>query len=81
MQNYFNQQIKHNLRGLYYFMAKVNKSILTGETCFLESNFALQYAHKIDYLKANYPEEYKNCDWLELVRQARKQADEDLRNE
>lgn len=81
METIFKQSMLHELSNLYYWLARVNKSILTGESCFTEANFAMIAAHKIDFYKELYKEQYENCDWLELVKQARKLADEELKNE
>lgn len=81
MGGIFKQSMLHELSNLYFWMGKVNKSILTGETCFLESNFAMQAAHRIDNLKEIYKDAYEKCDWLELVKEARKDADKRLLND
>ena len=81
MRNLYEQSMIAALKNLYYWMEKVNKALADGDTCFLESNFALQYAHKIDFYKELYKEEYEKSNWLELVREARKQANKELENE
>lgn len=81
MKNLFETSMVNALQNLYYWMEKVNKSILTGENCFLEANYALQAAHRIDFYKELYKEQYEKCDWFELIKIARKRADEAIKND
>lgn len=73
--NEFNNTAIQRLVRLYYWMEKVKKSIMAGEKCFMEANFALEYSHSLDMLKEHFPEEAEKCDWLELSKRARKDAE------